>query len=195
MPSRDPVLTPELIKILKIFIFSSFGLVLVFSFFNSYRADNSGEDRTFKISDSDKLYFLNVRSIHYDRELRRDAGMTLFRHGKRFQSDSLPTFHPLIILNPVKDDAYVFFELQHAEYPIRLRTSSGSDAQAIDFSNGNNQDHLRLMNQLKTWIEADYQIQLEINNQIFPLWSSEKEKEVFKTIAEDYFRLLNQSKN
>jgi hypothetical protein len=195
MPSRDPVLTPELIKILKIFIFSSFGLVFIFSFFNSYRADNTGEDRTFKISDADKLYFLNVRSIYYDRELRSDAGMTLFRHGKSPQSDSLPVFNPLIILNPVNDEAYIFFELQQAEYPINLRVSSASDDSVIEFSNGNNQDHLRLMNQLRTWIEADYQIQLEINNQIFPLWPSEKEKEVFKTIAEDYFRLLNQSKN
>lgn len=195
MPSRDPVLTPELIKIMKIFIFSSLGLVLVFSFFNSYRADNTGEDRTFKISDADKLYFLNVRSIHYDREVRRDAGMTLFRHGKRFQSDSLPTFHPLIILNPVKDDAYVFFELQHADYPIRLRTASGSDTQVIDFSNGNNQDHLKLLNQLNPWIEANYEILLETRDQQFPIWSTEEEKEVFKTIVEDYFRLLNQSDN
>jgi hypothetical protein len=162
MPSRDPVLTPELIKIMKIFIFSSLGLVLVFSFFNSYRADNTGADRTFKMTDSDKLYFLNVRSIHYDRELRRDAGMTLFRHGKRFQPDSLPSFHPLIILNPVKDDAYVFFELQHAEYPIRLQASLGSETQFIDFSNGNNQDHFKLLNQVKPW-------KLEINNFRFGL--------------------------
>lgn len=193
MSAKDPVLTPELIKIMKIFIFSSLGLVLVFSFFNSYRADNTGEDRTFKISDADKLYFLNVRSIHYDRELRRDAGMTLFRHGKRFQSDSLPTFYPLIILNPVKDDAYVFFEIQNAEYPIRLRTNAGSDSQVIDFSNGNNQDHLRLLNQLKLWIEGDYEILLESGDQVFPIWASEKEKEIFKTVVEDYFRLINQS--
>lgn len=193
MSAKDPVLTPELIKIMKIFIFSSLGLVLVFSFFNSYRADNTGADRTFKISDADKLYFLNVRSIHYDREVRRDAGMTLFRHGKRFQSDSLPIFYPLIILNPVKDDAYVFFEIQNAEYPIRLRTNAGSDSQVIDFSNGNNQDHLRLLNQLKLWIEGDYEILLESGDQVFPIWASEKEKEIFKTVVEDYFRLINQS--
>ncbi len=193
MSAKDPVLTPELIKILKIFIFSSLGLVLVFSFFNSYRADNTGADRTFKISDADKLYFLNVRSIHYDREVRRDAGMTLFRHGKRFQSDSLPTFYPLIILNPVKDDAYVFFELQNAEYPIRLRTNAGSDSQVIDFSNGNNQDHFRLLNQLKPWIKANYEILIETGDLQLPIWSTEEEKEVFKTIVEDYFRLINQS--
>ena len=195
MPARDPLLTPELIKILKIFIFSSLGLVFIFSFFNSYRADNTGLDRTFKASDAEKLYFLNVRSIHYDRGVRRDAGMTLFRHGKRMQSDSFPTFDPVIVLNPVKDEAYIFFELLNAEYPISIHAYSGSDSQSIQFSIGNNQDHFRLMNQLKPWIEANYQIELRAENQSFPIWSTEKEKEVFKTIAEDYFRLINQADN
>lgn len=195
MPTRDPVLTPELIKILKIFIFSSFGLVLVFSFFNTYRADNTGQDRTFKVSDAEKLYFLNVRSIHYDRELRRDAGMTLFRHGKRMRSDSLPTFEPMILVSPIKDEAYIFFELLNAEYPISLYTLSDKDSTSVEFSNGNNQDHLKLMNQLKPWIEANYQIVLKKGNKSFPLWFNEEEKEVFKTIAEDYFRLINQAHN
>lgn len=195
MPTRDPVLTPELIKILKIFIFSSFGLVLIFSFFNTYRADNTGQDRTFKVSDADRLYFLNVRSIYYDREVRSDAGMTLFRHSKRMKSDSWPSFDPVIILNPIKDDGYIFFELQHLEYPVSLQASSDQDSLSIEFSNGNNQDHLKLMNQLKTWIDANYQIVLKKGSQSFPLWSTEKEKDVFKTIAEDYFRLINQAHN
>ena len=195
MPTRDPVLTPELIKIMKIFIFSSFGLVLIFSFFNTYRADNTGQDRTFKVSDAEKLYFMNVRSIHYDREPRRDAGMTLFRHGKRMQSDSLPTFEPMILINPIKDEAYIFFELLNAEYPISLHALSDKDSTSVEFSNGNNQDHLKLMNQLKTWIDANYQIVLKKGSQSFPLWSTEKEKDVFKTIAEDYFRLINQAHN
>jgi hypothetical protein len=93
----------------------------------------------------------------------------------------------------VKDDAYLFFELQHAEYPIRLQASLGSETQFIDFSNGNNQDHFKLLNQLKPWIEANYKIILETGDQQFPIWSTEEEKEVFKTIVEDYFRLLNQS--
>jgi hypothetical protein len=195
MPTRDPVLTPELIKILKIFIFSSFGLVLVFSFFNTYRADNTGQDRTFNVPDADRLYFLNVRSIYYDREVRSDAGMTLFRHSKRMKSDSLPSFDPVIILNPIKDDGYIFFELQHLEYPVSLQASSDQDSLSIEFSNGNNQDHLKLMNQLKTWIDANYQIVLKKGSQSFPLWSTEKEKDVFKTIAEDYFRLINKAHN
>ena len=121
--------------------------------------------------------------------------MTLFRHSKRMKSDSLPSFDPVIILNPIKDDGYIFFELQHLEYPVSLQASSDQDSLSIEFSNGNNQDHLKLMNQLKTWIDANYQIVLKKGSQSFPLWSTEKEKDVFKTIAEDYFRLINQAHN
>jgi hypothetical protein len=121
--------------------------------------------------------------------------MTLFRHAKRIQSDSLPTFEPMILVSPIKDEAYIFFELLNAEYPISFHTMSHKDSTSIEFSNGNNQDHLKLMNQLKPWIEANYQIILKKGNQSFPLWSTEEEKEVFKTIAEDYFRLINQAHN
>ncbi|MFN3757704.1 MAG: hypothetical protein ACK4SF_00685 [Algoriphagus aquaeductus] len=195
MPARDPVLTPELIKILKIFIFSSLGLVLVFSFFNSYRADNTGQNRTFRVADADRLYFLNVRGLSYDRELRKDAGMTLFRHGKRKVEEENPTFFPLIIHNPIKDEAYVYFELLNSDYPVKIFAKSTDIIDSVEFSNGNNQDHLDLVYKIKPWIEASYEFELAISGKRFPLWSDEKEKDVLKTVMEDYFRLLNQSDN
>lgn len=195
MASRDPVLTPDLVRILKIFIFSSFGLMLVLSFFNSYRANNTGKDRTFRSTDANKLYFLNVRSIHYDRELRRDAGMTLFRHGKRNQQDSLPKLDPVIILNPVNEEAYIYFELKNAEFPVQIIAKSGKETQTLEFDQGNNSAHFDLMKRLNYLIDNGFEFHLINFNQQIPLWSSEKEKEILKTVFEDYFRLLNQSDN
>ncbi len=192
MPAKDPVLTPDLVRILKIFLTSAFGFMLVLSFFNSYRANNSGEERTFKITDSNKLYFLNVRSIHYDRELRRDAGMTLFRHGRRMPSDSIPKIDPVILLNPLTDEAYIYFELKHAEFPVQIRAKSGKEEQHVEFVNGNNSDHFALMKLLNPLINNNFDFYLMISGKEFPLWPSEKEKEVLKTVFEDYFRLLNQ---
>ena len=82
MSSKAPVFTPDLIKVLKIFLGSALGIVLLLSFFDGYRADNTGTDNGFKIANADKLFFVNLRSIHYDRELRSEAKMELFRHGK-----------------------------------------------------------------------------------------------------------------
>ena len=193
MPRRDPVFTPELIRILKIFIFSAIGLALILSFFNEYRANNSGEDRTFRVDDANRLYFLNVRSIYYDREIRRDAGMTLFRHGKRFQSDSLPTLDLVILLNPAKDDAYVYFDLKNAEWPIQIRAKAGGKDQIFEFSNGNNSDHFSFLKKLKPAIDQNTDFELIVGGKSFALWSEEKEKQAVKSVIEDYFRLLGQT--
>jgi hypothetical protein len=193
MTKRDPVLTPELVKILKIFIFSSLGLVLVLSFFNEYRANNSGEDRTFRVNDSNRLYFLNVRSIHYDREIRRDAGMTLYRHGKRLLTDSVPTLDLVILLNSGKENAYIYFEPKNAEWPIRISTKSATGTQVYEFANGNNADHFEMLQKLKASILENAEFKFISEGKTFPIWSKEMEKEAIKSVVEDYFRLLNQT--
>lgn len=192
MTKRDPVLTPELVKILKIFIFSSLGLVLVFSFFNSYRANNSGDDRTFRINDSNRLYFLNVRSIHYDKEIRRDAGMNLYRHGKRLVNNSEPTLDLVILLNSGKEEAYIYFELKNADWPTRISAKSAEESQTFEFANGINLDHFAMIQKLRHLIEENAEFELIVDEKPHPLWSNEMEKEAVKSVVEDYFRLLNQ---
>lgn len=192
MASQDKILTPELVKILKIFLFSSFGLVLIFSFFNSYRANNTQKDRTFLVSDSDRLFFLNLRAIYYDREIRRDAGMTLFRHSQRLQSGSSPSLDPAIILNPVKEEAYILWELRNADFPIEILVANDGDSLRFPFSNGNNLDHYGLFQELKPLILDDYSFEILVNGEKSPLWENEKEREILKTLVEDYLRLLNQ---
>lgn len=193
MAQRDQVLTPELVKLLKIFIFLSLGLILILSFFNSYRANNTGENRTYRVNDSNRLYFTNIRAIHYHREVRRDAGMTLFRHGKRLRSDTQPTLDLVILLNPVKDDAYILFELKNADWPIRLSAKTAMDVQFFDFSDGNNDEHFGLIQKLKPLIQGNAEFELILGSKIFPIWSNEIEKEAVKSVVEDYFRLLNQT--
>lgn len=193
MAKRDQVFTPELVRLVKIFIFLSLGLVLILSFFNSYRANNTGENRFYRVNDSNRLYFMNVRAIHYDREVRRDAGMTLFRHGKRLQSESQPTLDLVILINPVKEDAYIYFELKNADWPIQLQAKKGSDIRVFDFSNGNNDEHFSLIQKLKPLIQEDGEFELIFGDKIVPLWAKEKEKEALKSVVEDYFRLLNQT--
>jgi hypothetical protein len=193
MPSRDPVFTPELIRILKIFIFSSFGLVLLLSFFNGYRANNSGEDRTFQVTDANRIYFLNVRSIYYDRELRRDAGMTLFRHGKRLVSDSLPTLDLVILLHPINENAFVYFDLKNADWPIEIKATTGSEQQVFKFDSGNNGDHYHFLQKLNPSIQSNAKFELIVGDKTYPLWSEEKESTALKSVISDYFRLLQQT--
>jgi len=192
MSSKAPVLTPDLIKVLKIFLGSALALVLMLSFFDGYRANNTGKDRTFQVADADRLFFLNLRSIHYDREMRQEAGMELFRHGKRPNSDTIPEFFPAILLPSKTIEAYLFFELEGADYPIQIQASLGNEVIQIPVDLGRNTAHKALGEQLWPLLQQNASFSLSGNGKEYPIWQTESEKEVLKTVLTDYFRILNQ---
>ena len=193
MSSKAPVFTPDLIKVLKIFLGSALGLVLLLSFFDGYRADNTGKDRSFKVADADKLFFVNLRSIHYDRELRLEAKMELFRHGKRLKSDTIPTFFPAILLPSKTKEAYLFFELEGADYPIQIQVILGDEIIQIPFDLSGNTTHKSLGEQLWLLLQQKVSFKLLVEGKEYPLWQTESDQEVLKTVLTDYFRVLNQA--
>ena len=193
MSSKAPVFTPDLIKVLKIFLGSALGLVLLLSFFDGYRADNTGKDRSFKVADADKLFFVNLRSIHYDRELRSEAKMELFRHGKRLKSDTIPTFFPAILLPSKTKEAYLFFELEGADYPIQIQAILGDEVIQIPFDLSGNTAHKSLGEQFWPLLQQQASFKLLVEGKEYPLWQTESDKEVLKTVLTDYFRILNQA--
>lgn len=191
MPSHSPVFTPDLIQVLKIFLGSALGLVLVLSFFDGYRANNTGKDRSFQVADADKLFFLNLRSIHYDRELRQEAEMEIFRHEKRPIIDTIPGFFPAILLPSKKQEAYLFFELKGAEYPIQIQATLGDRLIQIPFDLGGNTAHKALGEQLWPLLQQNASFRWSVGGKEYPLWQTKSEKEVLKTVLTDYFRILN----
>ena len=193
MSSKAPVFTPDLIKVLKIFLGSALGIVLLLSFFDGYRADNTGKDRSFKVADSDKLFFVNLRSIHYDRELRTEAKMELFRHGKRRKFDTIPRFFPAILLPSKTKEAYLFFELEGADYPIQIQVILGDEVIQIPFDLSGNTAHKSLGEQLWPLLQQQVSFKLLVEGKEYPLWQTESDKEVLKTVLTDYFRILNQA--
>ena len=97
--NNKDTLSPELIRLLKIFGIGSLVFVLIMSFFNEKRANNSGKEPSpMRMADADRLYFKNVRAAYYDIENRRDAKMTVYRHGKLSEESDKPNFIFSIIL-------------------------------------------------------------------------------------------------
>ena len=192
MSSKAPVLTPDLIKVLKIFLGSALGLVLILSFFDGYRANNTGKERTFQVAAADRLFFVNLRSIHYDREVRQEADMEIFRHGKRLKSDTIPRFFPAILLPSKTNEAYLFFELEGADYPIQIQAKLRDQVIQIPFDLGGNTAHKALGEQLWPMLQQNASFSWLVGGKETPLWQTESEKEVLKTVLTDYFRILNQ---
>ena len=193
MSSKAPVFTPDLIKVLKIFLGSALGIVLLLSFFDGYRADNTGKERTFQVADADRFFFLNLRSIHYDREVRQEADMELYRHGKRPKFDSIPSFFPAILLPSKTKEAYLFFELEVADYPIQIQAMLGDEVIQIPFDLSGNTAHKSLGKQLWPLLQQQASFKLLVERKEYPLWQTESDQEVLKTVLTDYFRILNQA--
>lgn len=190
MPSKDPILTPELLKIIKIFGAASILLVVVFSFFDSNRANNSGEDRTFRMTSASRLYFLNLKAINYDRENRSDAGMVLYRHNGFALDSEEATMILVLILNSQKDESYLYLEPKNIDWPIRLSFEENGQTRLLNFENGNKLDHLEQVTQLQKLLEEEVKLFLLDGNQKIPLWGSESEKDAVKSTFEDYFRII-----
>lgn len=186
---KDAVFTPELIRILKIFGFFSIALVLVLSFFDTKRASNSGKDPAFRMSASSRIFFLNLKAIHYDREVRSDAGMTLFRHAKREKSDTNPLVDLVIVMNPTKDEAYLYMEPKNADWPIDIRVSQEEGLQDFHFENGNKTDFLNYIVQLRPWLDGESKIELKSGEEWVPIWDTSKERNAVLETWEDFSRL------
>jgi hypothetical protein len=187
----DSILTPELIKIIKVFGLVSVALVVFFSFFNERRANNTGQDQAFRMSSSARMYFSNVRGINYEREVRRDAGMQIFRNKAFGDKDDNLNLSLILILNPGKDEAYIYLELINSDWPITIRLKSTNGLESYSFENGNKSDHLRYCKILQAAIEGSEQIELQIDEGWIPIWTSSKEKEAIKAILEDYKNLTD----
>lgn len=195
MPKRqktNEIFSPELVKILKIFGLISIGLVVLLSFFNTKRANNSGDDLTFRMSSSSRIYFLNVKAIKYDREARSDAGMILFRHRKRAVEENEPMLNLVLILNNPKDEAYLYLEPVKLDWPLEIRATLNENKQEFLFENGNNSELLSYVRKLEPWISKDANFEIKADSTWVGIWTKPQEKEALKTSLEDYFRLINE---
>lgn len=188
----DPIFTAELIKLMKIFGFASFILVIVLSFFNDRKAQNTGKDMSFRVADAEKIFFLNLRATAYDRTHKSDANMTIFKSTKRQISDNLPLLDLALILNISKDEAYLHLDPVNHTWPVTLRATGDMGNQEFIFANGNKFDQQFYIQQIRPWLTKNASFEMAHDGKWIPLWTTPKEKEVLKTIFEDYFRLLNQ---
>ncbi|GAB3661228.1 hypothetical protein GCM10028791_35610 [Echinicola sediminis] len=195
MSAKDPILTPELIKIMKIFLLASVAIVLLLSVFNEYRADNSGGDRDSRVTASSRLYFKNVRQFYYDHEKPENSQLDIYRLDKRLKDNNLIFINLSIIINRIKDKAYLYVEpspmLEFLDrIHIRWNDKVANSVGQLVFRSGDRHEHINFVKQLLPYIREGVVFEVQTENQWEPILVSEKERQAFKVTAEDYFRLV-----
>lgn len=190
---QSETLSPEMIRILKIFGISTLLFVFIMSFFNDKRANNSGlEPSEMRITDADRLYFRNVRASSYDLEGRSDAKMNIYRHGKREKSEKKPLLNFAIMLNRVVDEAYIFVEPFPEDLPLELSwTHPDGRSGEMTFTGGNKFDHFNFALDFFRIFEEGVTLRMKAGEEWLPILEEEKQRDILKTVFSDYFRLIN----
>jgi hypothetical protein len=194
--TKDP-LGPELRKSFKIFGVASIGLVLLLSFFNEKRADNTGDRDEFAITDASRIYFKNIRSAYYDAENRRDAKMNLYRFGSRIDDSTQNVLNAALIINAVKDAAYLYLEpqgkFQH-ENPVEVKWESKNGGNGnIQFIQGDRHSHCQFVREVYPLLEDNKETRFWalVEEDWIPILEEENERTAFITTCKDYFRLIS----
>lgn len=195
MASKD-ALSPELIRIMKIFGAASVALVLLLSLFNNRRADNTGDKDEFSVTAASKIYFKNLRQSNYDIERRQDAKMDLFRYDKRITDTTQNTLNAALIINRVKDAAYLYIEPQGGlenENPLEIRWESSSGQKGkSSFFQGDRFSHFRIVEEISPLLNLDEDVRFEAKVQggWILILDSAQERDAFRITCNDYFRLI-----
>ncbi len=195
--SSKDTLSPELLKIIKIFVLSSLLFVLVLSFFNEKKANNTGEmDSILRMANAERIYFKNVRGIFYDIEGREDAKMTIYRLGKRIQYTDIPVINLAIILNRVKDEAYILVEPNFEQRPIKIRwtLNNRNSYEHLEFNEGDKFQHFRFVQELSPLVESDVPVDIWFRESWVPIWENPKERDALRVPIQDFRRLINHPK-
>ncbi|MCH7411603.1 hypothetical protein MM239_19610 [Belliella sp. DSM 111904] len=192
--AKHDTLTPELLKILKIFGLASIVLVLTLSIFNEKRANNTGAlDSELAITDAERLYFKNVRGIFYDIENRGDAKMQLYRFGKRIKEAEHPLINTSILINRIKLEAYIFVETNPEINSFELIAYYESKTDTLTFNQGDKFNHFQFVNKIYPLLEKDARFEMRSPQGKLPVLQDPKERDALRIPIKDFYRLINKS--
>ncbi|KEO73586.1 hypothetical protein [Anditalea andensis] len=192
--SKKNKIDPEMMSLFKIFGISSILFVILISFFNDKSPNTSNENNLLAIDDASRLYFKNVRQPYYDVEGRTDAKMNIYRLGKRVKSENDPILNIAIIINRIKDEAYLYVEPSAVfdnETIIKIKWISENkevDGE-LDFRSGDRYDHYGFVEDLYPLLLSNASFTTEIAGKRHPILSEGRERDAFRITAFDYYRL------
>lgn len=193
----DKELTPEIIRIMKIFGLISILLVLVLSFFNEKRANNSGaEPSAMRMTDADRIYFRNVRSIAYDIEILKDAKMVAYRHAKRSTNTLITDLPVAILINQPKDEAYLYWEFSVDSLPIVVSWNNPSNGMSgeIRFEGGDKFAHLAFGEEIFPLLSNEaVEFGINFSGKNLMILETEGARMPVLTSLKDYFKLINKT--
>jgi hypothetical protein len=148
---------------------------------------------TFKTTDDSLLFFKNVRRIYYDFQDLPQAKWYAFRYSDRDQSDERPVLTPVIVIDWLKDEAYVLIEgntLLSTESSFIIRETNKT-GKVFEYSLGQRgrENMLEFATKIYEGILDEHEISIQFQGSFTPLFADDEDRDNFRVVMGDYYRL------
>lgn len=159
------------------------------------RKQNIDRDKfTFKTTDDSFLFFKNVRQIYYDFQDLPEARWHAFRLSDRSKSEEKPVLSPVIVIDWFKSEAYLLVEpnafLQdEPELIIHERNSKSDNVYEYSLKERGRENMLEFATKIYEGIMSENEFYIKSNNQFIPLFTEDEDRENFRIVLADYYRL------
>ncbi|MEX0884297.1 MAG: hypothetical protein WDZ72_12565 [Cyclobacteriaceae bacterium] len=185
----------EMFRLLKIFGLASLSLVLMLSFFNEHRANNSEEEDIFRITDASRIFFKNIRRAYYKVDERPEAMLDIHRLKKWGNQASDASIGLDLIINRNKNTAFLYLVpsgviKENQILQIRWHNHSHTLIDSMIFSGGDRYAHLSAAQRLQSVLEQDYNVEVNFQNEWLSVFDVEVERAAFLTTYQDFMQLL-----
>jgi len=145
---------------------------------------------TFHTTDSDELYFTNVRSFFYTRHVDEASRFDIIRLKKWQTAANKPILAPTIIHDWRNSQAYIRFEGE--EHFDDLEITYKDSIVKIPLGVETNESHLLIAMELFNGIEYEAKLVLHKSFKADTLAKDQRKRIELKTVLEDYFKLCGQ---
>ena len=163
-----------------------------------YPGRNRGLDPSrpaFNTTDASVLFFRNVRSPYYDPEEMPEAGLRVYRLGRRVQDDGRPLLNLAIVHNWRRDQAFILIEpgeyiMGLPEVRIRYRNAERGTAGELVYEPGSREEQFRTATAIYLQIEAGSEFALMAWDEEIAFLREKTERDAFHTTMFDFYRLV-----
>jgi hypothetical protein len=147
----------------------------------------------FAIGDDSELFFRNVRQIYYDRS-SPDGTWQAYRFSDRYTANDRPIIVPVIVINWLKDEAYLLIEtndlLSEEDYlQVAISGTTSAKADTITLQQRGRERMLEFGSRLFEAIMENQKMTVRSKGAFQPLMLEQIDRETFRITMADYYRL------
>ncbi|MEO1051568.1 MAG: hypothetical protein AAFX87_13135 [Bacteroidota bacterium] len=147
----------------------------------------------FKTTDDTELFFKNVRQLYYDLEELPAGNLNVFRIKSRNTSDNTPVINIAIVMNWLKDEAYVLIEpssvlAESGSLSLKWENQESGTSGQIELSSRGKEAMLEFATRVYEEVKNGSSFSIDDDDNTPILVDSEEREAIRKTMS-DYYRL------